>query len=80
MNNTNRLSPDDPKLTAYALGELDPVEQAAVEAAVRADPALQAAVAELRAFTHDLSGALAGEPVDSPASASTPPPSAEPRP
>ena len=39
MNDTKILS-DDPKLTAYALGELEGGELAAVEAAVRADPAL----------------------------------------
>ena len=33
------LSPDDPRLTAYALGELEGEARAAVEAALRADPA-----------------------------------------
>lgn len=61
MKSTN-LSPDDPRLTAFALGELDHVEHAAVAAAVAADPALQAAVAEVRALAGELTGALASEP------------------
>ncbi|HEY0947610.1 MAG TPA: VWA domain-containing protein [Opitutaceae bacterium] len=69
MNDTRKLSPDDPQLTAYALGELDGAERAAVEAAVRADPALQAAVAELRAFACDLGDALAHESAPTPTDA-----------
>lgn len=65
MNDT-MLLPEDPKLTAYALGELDAAEHAEVEAAVRADPALQAAVAEIRALTGQLSTVLAHEPLAAP--------------
>ncbi len=56
-------SPDDPRLTAYALGELPEAERAEVEAAVQADPALQTAVAEIRDLASDLTVALEGEPV-----------------
>lgn len=59
-----KISPADPRVTAYAFGELEGDELAAIEAAVQADPALQALVAELRAFSGQLSTALAGEPTD----------------
>ncbi|HEY2342669.1 MAG TPA: hypothetical protein VGH90_06555, partial [Chthoniobacteraceae bacterium] len=42
---------DDPKLTAYALGELDEPECAEIEARLREDPAAAAEVAALREFT-----------------------------
>ena len=61
------LSPDDPLLSAYAFGELEGDELAAVAAAVAADPALAARVAELRAFGATLGGALAGEAATPPA-------------
>ncbi len=64
--NQAHLSPDDPRLTAYALGELPDNERVAIESAVQADPALQAAVAEIRALAGDLSDALAVEPVAAP--------------
>jgi len=66
--NQAHLPPDDPRLTAYALGELPDNERIAIEAAVQADPALQAAVAEIRALAGDLSDALASEPVAAPLS------------
>ena len=53
--------PDDPRITAYAFGELEGDERAAIEAAVAADPALRTAVAELRAFEGELGATLAGE-------------------
>lgn len=56
-----KFSPDDPRLTAYALGELDGAERAAVEAALREDPALRAVVEEIRATVAQLEGALATE-------------------
>ena len=52
---------DDPKLTAYALGELDEPERAEVEALLRADPAAAAEVAALRDFTARLRAELHGE-------------------
>ena len=60
--NPPRLSPDDPRLTAYALGELDGVDYAEIDAAVRGDPALQTAVAEIRALAGELTGVLGREP------------------
>ena len=43
-----KLTPDDPRITAYALGELSGDERAVVEAAVRADATLHATVEEIR--------------------------------
>jgi Ca-activated chloride channel family protein len=57
------ISPDDPKLTAYALGELSGEERAAVEAALKGDAAAQAAVNEIRALAAQLEGALVAEPL-----------------
>jgi len=59
--NDYKLLPDDPKLTAYALGELEGAERAAVEAALRGDPVARAAVAEIRAVGLQLEDALAEE-------------------
>jgi hypothetical protein len=41
------LHPDDPRLTAYLLGELPAEEAAAIKRAVATDPALQAALREM---------------------------------
>jgi len=74
--NQDPLAPDDPRVTAYALGELAGDEGAAVEAAVRRDPALQAIVSDIRALEGDLVAALADGPAPSvsrPLSASTSP-------
>ena len=57
---------DDAMLMAYADGELDPAARAEVEAAIAADPALQARVAAHRELRAMVSGAYAGvadEPV-----------------
>ncbi len=59
--NEPTITPDDPLLTAYALGELEGDEHATIEAAVQHDPALQAAVAEIRALAGELTEVLAGE-------------------
>ncbi|MET0263693.1 MAG: VWA domain-containing protein [Rariglobus sp.] len=59
-----KIFPADPRITAYAFGELEGDELKLIEAAVKADAALQAAVAELCAFSGDLSTALAKEPAD----------------
>ena len=48
-----KLSTDDPRLTAYVLGELDAIEAAAIEAAAADQPELQACLDEIR-FTADL--------------------------
>ncbi|MEI6860959.1 MAG: VWA domain-containing protein [Verrucomicrobiota bacterium] len=63
MNHANeKLSPDDPRLTAFALGELTGEEHAAVAAALAADPALAAEVGKLRAFAAEVKTTLAAEP------------------
>ena len=54
---------NDPQLTAYALGELEGDERAAVEAALKTDAAAQAAVDEIRATARQLEAALAAEPM-----------------
>ena len=64
--NDFQLLPNDPKLTAYALGELDPNERAQVEAALQANPALEREVAEIRAAAQQLEAALATEAADIP--------------
>lgn len=68
MSNLNefRLGPDDPRLTAYALGELEGEELAQVVASVAADPSLLAAVDEIRATASKLTAALNAEPLPAP--------------
>lgn len=58
-----KIFPADPRLTAYAFGELEGDELKLIEAAVAADPGLQAAVEELRAFGGELTTTLGNEPV-----------------
>lgn len=62
--NEPRISPDDPKLTAYALGELEAGAREAVETAIKNDPAALAAVAEVRELAEQLRRSLATETVD----------------
>ena len=62
MNNA-KISPDDPRLTAFALGELEPAEMAAIEAAIKDDPAAQAAVEQIRALGGELRSVFAKEPL-----------------
>lgn len=57
------ITPDDPRLTAYALGELEEAELAVVEAAVAADPDLKKEVEQIRALAGGLDAALASEPL-----------------
>lgn len=59
--NNGGLRADDPRLTAYAFGELEGEERALVEAALAADPALRAVLAELRAFGGELEDVLKTE-------------------
>ena len=53
------LHPDDPRLSAYLLGELPADEASAVAVALAADPELRAALAELAETQRDLTDALA---------------------
>jgi hypothetical protein len=57
-----KLHPEDPRLTAYVLGELGTQEAAAVKLAVEADPLLQAEVAEIEKLQLLLTSSLALPP------------------
>jgi Ca-activated chloride channel homolog len=59
----NLLHPDDPRLTAYALGELSPTEQAEVERLLADAPDCRAAVEEIRSLAGQLTAGLQAEPV-----------------
>jgi Ca-activated chloride channel family protein len=52
---------DDPRVTAYALGETDETDRLAVEAAMAADPEVREAVASVRATARTATEALAAE-------------------
>lgn len=56
------IDPNDPRLTAYALDEMSPREKASFELQLRADPAAQAAVEDIRKAAATLSAALEREP------------------
>ncbi|MEX2138908.1 MAG: von Willebrand factor type A domain-containing protein [Pirellulales bacterium] len=58
-----RIDLNDPKWTAYAFGELDESERAAIEAELRDNPAAQQLVDELQRTGELLKNALAKEPV-----------------
>jgi len=59
-----KFSPEDPRITAYALGEIeDPAERAEIEAAVADSPELQAAVADIQSMSALLGDSLASEPL-----------------
>jgi Ca-activated chloride channel family protein len=66
QNTRDELQPDgDPRLTAYALGELEPSDRAEIEALLARDPAARAEVEAIRATAEMLGGELtaeAGEP------------------
>ncbi len=63
MNHADeKLSPDDPRLTAFALGELAGGEHTAIAAAVAANPALAIEVGKLRALAAEMKSTLAAEP------------------
>jgi len=57
----SKLNLDDPILTAYALGELEPTAAGAIEKQLAEDPAAQQYVAETRAFGKALEAELASE-------------------
>lgn len=59
-----KILPEDPRLTAYALGEIeDEFERAEIEAAVAADPELTSIVEATRALARELGEGLAAEPI-----------------
>ena len=53
-----KISSDDPRLSAYLLGELPAAEASAVEHAVAADPALRLSLDELRRVASLLEGTM----------------------
>ncbi|MCX6905953.1 MAG: hypothetical protein NTW03_21235 [Verrucomicrobia bacterium] len=57
-----KMTREDPKLTAYALGELPPSERAAVEAELSQSPECRQAVEEIRETATLLARELAAEP------------------
>ena len=60
------FNPDDPKYTAYVLGELNDVERTAVDAELRADPRVAALVAEIQTMTQSLAQELRSEALPRP--------------
>ena len=53
---------NDPRLTAYALGELAPADVAQIEAAIKSSPELQAVVADIRRASETISNVFQTEP------------------
>ena len=67
-----KLHPEDPRITAYVLGELDAEDAAAVEQAAAEDPAIQEKVREAGEIQRFLKERLAPPPATCfPASAKT---------
>lgn len=66
MSNPEKISPDDPRLTLYALGEMEATERAAFEALLAGDPSARAAVEEIRRTAALLGDALEQEPMPMP--------------
>ena len=58
---TPRLNPNDPKWTAYVLGELDEADVQTVERLLEASPEARALIEELRSATNAIEEALAAE-------------------
>lgn len=71
---------DDPRLTAYALGELDVADMPAVESLLTESAEARALVADLRATAQRVANALAGESVPNAASATNRKGASTPRP
>src|SRR5688500_6064867 len=61
---TPRINPNDPKWTAYVLGELDEADRASVERLLEASANARALVNELKASASVLAEALAEESPD----------------
>ncbi|MFZ5496694.1 MAG: YfbK domain-containing protein [Verrucomicrobiota bacterium] len=61
--NENTISPDDPRLTAYALNEMAAAERAEFEKLLQQDTAARQAVEEIRAAGTLLATALEAEPL-----------------
>ena len=61
------ITNDDPRLTAYALGELPASERAAIEQQLANDPELRAEVEQIRLLSGDLARDLAADLAQTPA-------------
>lgn len=61
--NKPTISPEDPRLTAYALGELEEAERAEVAVLLQNSPAAQAAVEDIRVAAAQLEAVLSEEPL-----------------
>jgi Ca-activated chloride channel family protein len=62
--NPNQISQDDPRLTLYALGEMEAHELAGFEKLLEQDPAAREVVAEIRAMASTVTAALEQEPAE----------------
>lgn len=62
--NQNSISSDDPRLTLYALGEMEPRERAEFEQLLQTDAAARQAVEEIQAAAATITSALEHEPVE----------------
>ena len=60
--NQNPISPDDPRLTLYALQEMEPAERDEFEKLLQQDAAARQAVDEIRAMAATVTTALESEP------------------
>jgi len=72
MTLENHHDEQEARLSAYAFGELEGEELAAMEARIAADPLLAVRVAELRAFGEELGAVLKDEPSSADATAAAP--------
>ncbi|HEY4249512.1 MAG TPA: von Willebrand factor type A domain-containing protein [Lacunisphaera sp.] len=63
----NTILPDDPRLTAYALDEMEAAERLEFEKQLQQDAAARQTVAEIRTTVVSLTNALADEPIATPA-------------
>ncbi|MCF7758996.1 MAG: von Willebrand factor type A domain-containing protein [Cephaloticoccus sp.] len=61
--NTPKISPEDTRLTTYALGEMDAIERAAFAEQLRADPEAQAIVTSIQETADQLEAVLGAEPL-----------------
>jgi Ca-activated chloride channel family protein len=62
--NQNPISQDDPRLTTYALNEMEPAERTEFEQALAQDAAARRTVEEIRATAATLTAALENEPFE----------------
>jgi anti-sigma factor RsiW len=63
-HNPGPISSEDPRLTAYVLGELEGVELDEIETAIAANPPIQAIVEQIRIAADHLRGAFVDEPIE----------------